>query len=94
MTLIADVFPILQTPKNVADQCLESPVSEDTLKSKMKNAPKYLEIWMIAPLPYLLSNVKKIDQRKVSFSDIQNLKTSFLIHWVSMAGSLFLIQTI
>ena len=44
MTLIADVFPILQTPKKVADQCLESPVSEDTLKSKMKNEPKYLEI--------------------------------------------------
>ena len=44
MTLIADVFPILKTPKKVADQCLESPVSEDTLKSKMKNAPKYLEI--------------------------------------------------
>ena len=70
-------FPYYRLRKKWLDQCLKSPVSEDTLKSKMKNEPKYLEISMTAPLPYLLSNVKKVDPRKVSFSDIQNLKTVF-----------------
>ena len=68
-------FPYYRLRKKWLDQCLKSPVSEDTLKSKMKNEPKYLEISMTAP--YLLSNVKKVDPRKVSFSDIQNLKTVF-----------------
>ena len=68
-------FPYYRLRKKWLDQCLKSPVSEDTLKSKMKNEPKYLEISMTAP--YLLSNVKKVDPPKVSFSDIQNLKTVF-----------------
>ena len=68
-------FPYYRLRKKWLDQCLKSPVSEDTLKSKMKNEPKYLEISMTAP--YFLSNVKKVDPRKVSFSDIQNLKTVF-----------------
>ena len=70
-------FPYYRLRKKWLDQCPKSPVSEDPLKSKMKNAPKYLEISMTAPLPYLLSNVKKVDPPKVSFSDIQNLKTVF-----------------
>ena len=55
------------------DQCLKSPVSEDPSKSNMINAPKYLEISMAAPLPYLLIAVKAIDFQKVSVSDMQNL---------------------
>ena len=70
-------FPYYRLRKKWLDQCPKSLVSEDPLKSKMKNEPKYLEISMTAPLPYLLSNVKKVDPRKVSFSDIQNLKTVF-----------------
>ena len=70
-------FPYYRLRKKWLDQCLKSPVSEDTLKSKMKNEPKYLEISMTAPLPYLLSNLKKVGSPKISFSDIQNLKTVF-----------------
>ena len=34
-----------------------------------------VEIWMKARLPYLLIIVKAIDLRKVSVSDMKNLKT-------------------
>ena len=47
--------------KTWLDQRVKSPVSEDPLKSNMENAPKYVEIWMKAPLPFLLINVKAID---------------------------------
>ena len=59
--------------KTWLDQRVKSPVSEDPLKSNMENAPKYVEIWMKAPLPYLLIAVKAIDLQKVSVSDMQNL---------------------
>ena len=42
-----------------------------------KNGPKYVEIWMTAPLPNLLINVKTIDWEKVSLCEMQNLKTVF-----------------
>ena len=61
--------------KTWLDQRLKSPVSEDPLKSNMENAPKYVEIWMKAPLPYLLIAVKAIDLQKLSVSDMKNLKT-------------------
>ena len=61
--------------KTWLDQRLKSPVSVDPLKSNMENARKYVEIWMKAPLPYLLISVKAIDLQKVSVSDMQNLKT-------------------
>ena len=57
------------------DQCLKSPVSEDSSKGNMVNRPKYVEICMTAALPYLLIAVKAIDFQKVSVSDMQNLKT-------------------
>ena len=57
------------------DKCLKSPVSEDSSKGNMVNAPKYVEIWMTAALPYLLITLKAIDLQKVSVSDMQNLKT-------------------
>ena len=59
------------------DGCLKSPVSEDPSKSNMVNGPKYVEIWMTAPLPNLLINVKTIDWEKVSLCEMQNLKTVF-----------------
>ena len=37
MTLIADVFLKLQTPKNVVREMSKSPVSENPLKSNMVN---------------------------------------------------------
>ena len=59
------------------DQCLKSPVSEDPSKSNMVNGPKYVEILMTAPLPYLLINVKAIDLTKVFLCEMHNLKTVF-----------------
>ena len=61
--------------KTWLDQHLKSPISEDPSESNMENAPKYVEIWIKAPLPYLLIAVKAIDLQKVSVSDMQNLKT-------------------
>ena len=61
--------------KTLLDQRLKSPVSEDPLKSNIENAPKYVEISMKAPFPYLLIAVKAINLQKVSVSDMQNLKT-------------------
>ena len=55
------------------DQRLKSTISEDPSKSNMENAPKSVEIWMKAPLPYLLIIFKAIDLPKVSVSDMQNL---------------------
>ena len=40
MTLIADVFPKLGTPKDKLDLCLITPVSENSLKSNMVIGPK------------------------------------------------------
>ena len=57
------------------DQRLKSTISEDPSKSNMENAPKSVEIWMKAPLPYLLISANAINLQKVSFSDMQNLKT-------------------
>ena len=61
--------------KTWLDQRLKSAVSEDPLKSNMENAPKYVEIWMKARLPYLLITVKAINLEKGSVSDMQILKT-------------------
>ena len=60
--------------KTWLDQRLKSPVSEDPLKSNMENAPKYVEFWMKAALPYSLIAVKATDLQKFSFSDMENLK--------------------
>ena len=68
-------FQYYRLRKTWLDERLKSPVSEDPLKSNMENAPKYVEIWMKARLPYLLIAVKAIDFQKVSVSDTQNLKT-------------------
>ena len=59
------------------DQCLKSPVSEDSSKGNMVNGPKYVEICMKAALPYLLIAAKAIDFQKVSVSDMENLSKLF-----------------
>ena len=46
----------------------------------MLSRPKYVEIGMTAPLPYLLINMKENDLEKVSLCEMQNLKTAFLTH--------------
>ena len=38
MTLIADVFPKLRTPKNVVRYCLKNQLLEDPLTGNMVNA--------------------------------------------------------
>ena len=59
------------------DQCRKSPVSEDPSKSNMVNEPKYVQILMTAPLPYLLINVKAIDLQELSLCEMQTLKIVF-----------------
>ena len=41
MTLRADVFLNLRTPKNMLDKSLKSPFSEDPLTNDMVNGPKH-----------------------------------------------------
>ena len=61
--------------KTFLAQRLKSTISEEPFKSNMENAPKYVEIWMKAPFPYLLIAVKAINLQKPSVSDMQNRKT-------------------
>ena len=74
MTLTANVFRKLRTPKNI-DQCLKSPFLEDPPKSNMVNAPNLVQIWRTDPLAYYLITGKSIVLQKVSISDMQILKT-------------------
>ena len=62
-------------PKTWLDQCLKSPVSEDTTKSNMVNAPKHCSNLKDTSLPYLLITGKSIVLIKVSVSYVENLKT-------------------
>ena len=41
MTLIADVFPQLQTPKMCLDNSLKKPFSVEPSRSNMVNGPKH-----------------------------------------------------
>ena len=75
MTLIADVFPKLRTPKNMVRSMHKSPVSEDPTKSNMVNLPKLCSNLKDTSLPYLLITGKSIVLQKVSVSDNQNLRT-------------------
>ena len=61
-------------PKTWLDQCLKSPVSEDSTKSNMVNAPKHCTNLKDTSLPYLLITAKSILLQKGSISDIKNLK--------------------
>ena len=62
-------------PKTWLHKCLKSTVSENPTKSNMVNAPKHCSNLKDTSLPYLLITGKSIVLQKVSFSDIQNLKT-------------------
>ena len=62
-------------PKTWLDQCLKSPVSEDSTKSSMVNVPKYCRNLKETSLPYLLITGKSIVLQKISVSHIQNVKT-------------------
>ena len=61
-------------PKTWLDQCLKSPVSEDSTKSNMVNAPKHCTNLKDTSLPYLLITAKSILLQKGSISYIKNLK--------------------
>ena len=75
MTLIANVFLKLRTPKTWLDKYLKSPVSEEPSTSNRGRFQNTFEIWMTAILPDLLINVKAIELEQVSLSDMQNLRT-------------------
>ena len=61
-------------PKTWLDQCLKSPVSEDSTKSNMVNANKHCTNLKDTSLPYLLITAKSILLQKGSIGDIKNLK--------------------
>ena len=76
MTLIAEVFPKLRTPKNmVTSMSKKSRFKRSFGKEHGKGRQKFVEICMPAPLAYLLITVKATDLQKVDVSDMQNLKT-------------------
>ena len=63
------------------DKCRKSPVSEDSSKSNMINGCKHcLNQNPLAPLAYLLINVKALKFGKVSVSDRQNSYDGFITH--------------
>ena len=53
----------------------KSPVSRDPSETNMVNGKNIFEIWIAAPLPYLLNTVKEVDLQKLPTTDMQNLKT-------------------
>ena len=59
MTMIAEAFPKLWTPKNVVKKCLKSPVSEDPSTSNMVRVTR--QCWNLKPaLPCLLSRKRSL----------------------------------
>ena len=60
MTLIAEVFPKLRTPKNmVTSMSKKSRFKGSFGKQHGKRVPNIVEICLAAPLPYLLIAVKE-----------------------------------
>ena len=53
-----------------------------------------VEIWTTAPLPYLLIILKAIQVEKIPVSDMQNLTTILLTHWLPMTSSVFFTEAI
>ena len=62
-------------PKTWLDQCLKSPVSDDSSKSNIVNPLKLCSNLKETSLPYLLITGQSIALEKVSVSYIQNLET-------------------
>ena len=53
-----------------------------------------IEIWTTLPFPYLLILVKAVQVEKFSLSDMQNLRTALLTHWLPIISILFLREAI
>ena len=77
MSLIADVFPKLRTPKNMVISMFKMSRFKGSFGKQHGKRPKIGEISMAAPLPYLLITVNAIVLQKVSVSDMQNLTTVY-----------------
>ena len=76
MTLIADVFPKLQTQKNIVRSMPKKLSFKGSFgKQHGKRAQTLLKFAWQHLLPYLLIAVKAIDLQKVSVSDMKNFKT-------------------
>ena len=75
MTLIADVFPKLQTPKNAAEKISKKSSFRGHFdKQHAKGDQTLLESEWHNLLPYLLLTVKAIELEKISLSNMQSLK--------------------
>ena len=78
MTLMADVFTKLRSPKKWLDQYLKSPVSEASVeKQHGKCAQTFFKFEGQLLLPYLSITGKTIFLQEVSVSYMQNLKTIY-----------------
>ena len=76
MTLIADVFHKLPSPKNVIRQMSVKSRFSGLLRNKTwQNGPKTVEIYTTLPLPYLFIPVNIIQVEKIYVSALQNLRT-------------------
>ena len=74
MTLIAYAFPKLQTPTNVVNKRLKSPVSEALREATWQGGPNTAENRTIPSLRYLLIIMLAIEFEKISHSDMQSLR--------------------
>ena len=71
MTLLAEVFPKLRSPKNkVRSIATKSRFKGSFQKQHRKREQNIVEICMAEPLPYLLIAMKATDFQKVSVSDM------------------------
>ena len=76
MTLIADFFPKLRTPENVARYMSNKSRFKGPFdRQHGKRGSNSVAIWTTALLPYLLIILKVIESEKVCFSQTQSLIT-------------------
>ena len=76
MSLIADVFPKLRTPKNMVRSMPKNSCFRGSVEKQHGKCHKNIaQILRTTPLPYLLITGKAIVLQKISVSDMQNLKT-------------------
>ena len=74
MTLIADLFAKLRTPKNVVRYLSKKSRFKGPFdRQHGKRVQTLLRIWTTAPLPYLVIILKVIESEKVRFSQKQSL---------------------
>ena len=75
MTLIADVFPKLWTPKSVVKQISKKYRFRGRFDKQHAKGDQTL--LKSEPLPYLLLHVKAIELEKISLSEMQSLKNVY-----------------